>query len=89
MYLKFSPDIVEDLKAIKKRDAVLFRRIQKQLKLFQQSPTHHSLRLHKLSGNLQNLWSISINKSIRIVYIVLENNEAYFVAIGTHDQVYK
>lgn len=40
-----------------------------------------------------NRWSISISKSIRMVYVIVpgeENEEsiAYFVAIGTHDQVY-
>ncbi len=89
MNIRLSPDLLTSLQRIKRKDHKLLLQIQKQLNLFQTNPKHHSLRLHKLSGRLQNQWSISINRSIRMVYIAMNKDEAYFVAIGTHDEVYR
>ena len=61
---------------------------KKQLNLFSIDPKHKSLRVHKLSGELKQLWSISINKEIRMVY-VQEKDVVYFSDIGTHDEVYR
>lgn len=94
MRIKLSPDVVKDLKKIKQRDVTLAGRIEKQLTLFKQNQKHPSLRTHKLTGSLGNRWSISITRSIRMVYVVMEREAgeekiAYFVAIGTHKQVYR
>ena len=73
---------------IKKKNEKLTKQIQKQLEIFSLNPKHPSLRLHKLKGELKNLWSISITKSIRMAFLQ-EGDEAYFVDIGTHDEVYR
>lgn len=83
-----SPDLNKELKRIKSRDRKLIQKTEKQLVLFRQNHLHPSLRLHKLSGNLNNIWSISIDKNIRMLFILVEK-EAYFFDIGTHDQVYR
>lgn len=88
MDVVISPDLNKELKKIKNRDKQLSQKIEKQLILFQQNHSHPSLRVHKLTGSLSNCWSISIDMNIRMLYI-LNNNEAYFFDIGTHDQVYK
>lgn len=86
--LKFSPDVDKKLKEIQRVNVNLYNRIQKQLYLFINDPRHKSLRLHKIKrrDNL-NIWSISINKSYRILYE--ENETIYFFNIGTHDEVYR
>ncbi len=89
MRIRLSPDVIKELKTLKKKDVILFQRIEKQLELFKQNPTHPSLRSHKLTGSLKHMWSISISKSIRMVYVLLPKDETYFVDIGTHDEVYK
>lgn len=88
MRIEFSPLALKELAKIKKKDKKLFQRIEKQLALFKNNPTHPSLRLHKLSGDLEDLRSISITRGIRMVYILTEQT-AYFTDIGTHDEVYK
>ncbi len=88
MKAKFSPLVQQKILHLHKKDKKLVARIEKQIKLFELNPKHPSLRTHKLTGKLSNLWSISITKSIRMVYLQ-ESDEAYFVDIGTHDQVYK
>jgi len=89
MKIRLSSDVLKSLQSIKRKDHKLIVQFHKQLRLFQSNPKHQSLRLHKLSGKLQNRWSISINRSVRMVYILLNQNEAYFVEIGTHDEVYR
>lgn len=42
------------------------RQYEKTLQLLEINPFHPSLRLHKLSGRLQDVHSVSINRSYRI-----------------------
>lgn len=88
MDFRISPELEKELKRIKTRDFHLLQQIQKQLTIFKLNHKHPSLRLHKLSGNLKNLWSISIDRNIRMLFF-MEREEAYFFDIGTHDQVYR
>lgn len=88
MDFEISPGLQKELKKIKSHDKKLTEKIIKQLILFQQNHLHPSLRVHKPSGNLENIWSISIDRSIRMLYL-LGKDGAYFFDIGTHDQVYK
>lgn len=82
--LKFEKKLIRYAKF----DREIFELVRKQLKLFENNENHPSLRNHKLGGELNDFWSISINKSIRMIYFI-EDNEAYFFNIGTHDEVYR
>jgi len=84
----FSPDVLKKLQKIQKKDTKLFNKIHKQLLLFKQNPKHHSLRLHRIVRNVENVWSISIDKNYRMLYQD-QPKKAYFFEIGTHDEVYK
>jgi addiction module RelE/StbE family toxin len=88
MQIKIDKDLEKELLSIRKKDQKLYRRIEKQIDLFTKNPNHPSLRLHKLTGKLENMWSISIDKSIRMVFLYIAD-KALFVDIGTHDEVYK
>ena len=88
MIAKFSLKLQKELEKIYKRENKLSDRIEKQIALFEENPAHPSLRTHKLSGTLNNMWSISITRSIRMVYVQLDQDNALFVKIGTHDEVY-
>lgn len=89
MKAKFSESIQGELAQIYKKDKKLSDRIEKQIKLFKENPTHPSLRIHKLSGKIENQWSISITMSIRMIYLRIDDNLVIFVKIGTHDKVYR
>lgn len=89
MKVKFSPSVQKGIEEIYQKERKLADRIEKQIALFEENPKHPSLRTHKLSGTVNNLWSISITMSIRMVYVLLNNNTALFVKIGKHDKVYK
>lgn len=88
MTIRLSDEVVKKLRKIERKDKKLTLRIERQLALFSQNPKHPSLRLHKLTGELQDLWSISITKSVRMVYLQ-KRDEIHFTDIGTHDEVYK
>lgn len=89
MKAKFSPFVQKAVTQIYKRDKKLAEKIYRQILLFESNSKHPSLRLHKLSGTLDNMWSLSITTSIRMVYRLVGKETAYFVDIGTHDQVYR
>lgn len=52
--------------------------------LFRENPFHPSLKLHKLKGKLDSLWSISIDMKYRIIFKPLENGVILFISIGAH-----
>lgn len=88
MEFSFSTQVTSELKKIKQKKPLLFKKIQKQLKIFKENIKHPSLRTHKLKGNLANTWSISIEGNVRLIYTI-RNNEAIFFKIGNHDEVYR
>lgn len=84
----FHPDVDKKLRLLHKKDIKRFKKINKQIKLLQTNPRHPSLRLHKITRNVENVWSISIDMSFRMLYIE-KDRELYFFAMGTHDEVYQ
>jgi toxin HigB-1 len=72
-----------------KRHPELERQYLKTLQLLEANPFHPSLRLHRLSGRLTDLHSVSINLSYRITMeFLIENQEIIPVDVGDHDTVY-
>ena len=89
MKTKISPLVQKEIINIQRKEKKLANRIEKQILLFEENPKHFSLRAHKLSGNRENMWSISITMSIRMVYLLIDDDLAIFIKIGTHEQVYR
>ena len=52
--------------------------------IFRVNPFHPSLRLHKLTGKLKELWSISIDMKYRIIFEPLKDGVILFISIGLH-----
>ena len=88
MDFSFSTETLIQLKKIKQKHPQLFKKIQKQLKIFKGNIHHTSLRTHKLKGNLSHTWSISVEGNIRLIYVI-KDNKALFLKIGSHDEVYR
>lgn len=85
--IKFSADVYKKLQIIRTKNPKLYKKIQKQIKLFKENPKLKSLRLHKITREVKNTWSISIDKSFRMLYT--EGDFLYFFEMGTHDEVYR
>lgn len=72
-----------------KRHPDLLSQYEKTLKLLELNPFHPSLRLHRLSGSLSDLHSVSINLSYRITLeFVVEDDQIILVNVGSHNEVY-
>jgi addiction module RelE/StbE family toxin len=72
-----------------KKHPELVSQYEKTLELLEINPYHPSLRLHKLTGKLSELYSISINISYRIaIYFLIEKNTIIPIDIGSHDEIY-
>ena len=55
--------------------------------LFTINPKDPQLKDHALGGKMKGFRSFSITGDIRVIYYIF-NNIAYFVDIGSHNQVY-
>lgn len=61
----------------------------KTLELLELNPHHPSLRIHRLSGKLEGLQSISINLKYRItIEIIITERDIVLINVGDHDAVY-
>ena len=68
----------------------LIGQYEKTIRLLELNPFHPSLRLHRLSGKLSELFAVSINISFRInLELLITKKEIILVSIGIHDNVYK
>jgi mRNA-degrading endonuclease YafQ of YafQ-DinJ toxin-antitoxin module len=60
----------------------------KKLETFCNNPYDLSLKTHKLSGDLEGLWSFSVNYEIRVIFKLIGKNKVLLIDIGTHEEVY-
>jgi toxin HigB-1 len=73
-----------------KRHPELLGQYEKTLRLLEANPSHPSLRLHKLGGKLEGLYSVSINMTYRIsLEFMISNDTVVPVNVGTHDDTYR
>lgn len=56
--------------------------------IFYENPFDSQLKTHKLSGKLKDLWSFSVDFSIRIIFYFESKDLVTFVDIGNHEDVY-
>jgi addiction module RelE/StbE family toxin len=64
-------------------------RVKERLALFFNDPYHPQLRNHPLRGKYLDYRSVDITGDIRAIYKHVSEDEAIFVAIGTHGQLYR
>ncbi len=58
--------------------------VKERIVLFQQNPFEEILKTHKLQGNYQDFWSISINEKYRIIFKFRDKNTVYMHTVGDH-----
>jgi mRNA-degrading endonuclease YafQ of YafQ-DinJ toxin-antitoxin module len=78
-------------KAFKRKvrgNKALETRFRTRIAVFQENPFDPRLKTHRLSGQLQGLWSFSVDYDVRVVFSFIEPNRALFVDIGSHEEVY-
>lgn len=57
--------------------------------MFMNDPFTPILNNHQLNGEWVNCRSINITADIRVVYEMVEEDVVYFVAIGSHAELYR
>ena len=60
----------------------------KRVEIFIQNPLSPRLRTHKLSGNLQDQWSFSVEYDVRVIFQFVSKTRVIFQDVGNHDEVY-
>ena len=88
MEVSFSSAFKRAFKKRIKGNADLEVRFWQKLEQFTADPFAPSLKTHKLSGKLKELWSFSVDYDERILFYLTEDEKAVFVDIGSHDEVY-
>ena len=76
-------------KQAKKLKPAQKERLKKALRLFQEDSHNPNLYNHSLTGEWKGYRSISFGGDWRAHYILKNDDVAYFVAVGTHAQLYK
>ena len=61
------------------------KQVTKREKLFRDDPFNPVLKMHKLQGKLQDLWSFSITHSHRILFEFVSETEVLFHDVGGHE----
>ena len=94
MNLIWSKGFKRSFKKLIKKKPQLKNQIFDVLRLLAKDPFTPSLKSHKLSGNLEGLWSCSVAYDCRIIFSFSEEGEfleiiILLIDIGSHDKVYK
>jgi len=77
------------VKKFLKKHPDMFDRYAKAITILEVNPFHPSLRLHKLKGNLNEYFSVSINMEYRVVIdFLIVDEKIILVDVGSHDEVY-
>ena len=86
--VSFSSSFNKSFKKKIKNDRSLENKFWEKLNIFLNDPYERSLKTHKLSGQLQDLWSFSIEFDVRVIFFFVDKSKAVFIDIGTHEEVY-
>ena len=86
--ISFSSSFKRAYKKKIKRQSEIEERFWAKVEIFVENPFERSLRTHKLSGNLKDLWSFCIEQDLRVVFYFAGKDKVVFVDIGKHSEVY-
>jgi addiction module RelE/StbE family toxin len=86
MKVKFQKSFTNQFKKLSKTQKKL---VTDTIELFTEAPMHGSLRNHPLKDRWLNYRSITADDDLRLHYRVINEDTALFMAVGTHDELYK
>lgn len=88
----WTPKSLRSFKRLIRKNPQLRPEIEKVLRKIADNPFQPSLRTHKLTGSLANVWSCSIDYQYRILFEFIEDEpekvKILLLNMGTHDEVY-
>jgi mRNA-degrading endonuclease YafQ of YafQ-DinJ toxin-antitoxin module len=86
MNLRLTRSFEKEFRKVTLGNILLKKKVIKTLTLILNNPNHPSLRLHKLGKD--KYWSVSVDKSIRILLIIEKDTISVF-HLGKHEDVYR
>ncbi|MEA5571564.1 type II toxin-antitoxin system RelE/ParE family toxin [Calothrix sp. UHCC 0171] len=91
--LVWSAGFVRKFKRLIKKNLQLRIQVEKTLDLLIEDPFNSSLRTRKLKGDLDGVWSCSLDYNNRILFEFVVNSdsgeeEIFLLTLGSHDEVY-
>ena len=63
-------------------------KVKERISIFSENPFDPLLHNHTLSGKYRGYRSINITADMRALYEPVSKNEAFFVFLGTHSELY-
>jgi mRNA interferase YafQ len=93
MILVTESSFKRSFKKLIKRNPQLQGKILEVVELLSIDPFVPSLKSHKLTGQLEGLWSCTVNYDCRIIFAFRKDEEAddnllVLIDVGSHDEVY-
>lgn len=89
MKVRYDPQLIGK---VKKLDVRIRKSFRERLELFRQNPLNHQLHNHPLKREFEGYRSINITADWRALYKERKEGEetiAYFVLLGTHNELYR
>ena len=87
MKVEFTKDFTKTFKKRFTNRPSIQNRLEERVRLFINNSTSPMLKDHALGGKMEGFRSFSVTGDVRVIYYIYEDI-AYFVDIGTHNQVY-
>lgn len=87
--LEFSSNFKKGLKKLKRKDPALVKHLYSSLEIFQEQPSHPSLKTHKLKGELQDRYAFSVHQNLRVIFRWATDTHVLLISFVAHDQVYR
>lgn len=72
-------------RAYKKLPKEIKQKAQGKEIIFRKDPFDNKLKTHKLTGELGDFWSFSIDSKYRIIFEIGKKDTYYFHIVGNHD----
>jgi addiction module RelE/StbE family toxin len=85
MTIQYLPKFKKQYKKLPKKFQQQF---DERVSLFVINPTHPSLRIHPLRGQMVGYWSMNVSGDLRALYRLNGEEIVMFALIGTHSELY-
>lgn len=89
MQIRFSSNFEKAYAERIKKNPKLKELFWEKVEEFQTNPFDPALKTHPLTGLLEGRWAFAVDYDCRVVFHFASEQEAVFLNVGTHDEVYK
>lgn len=86
MIIRFHRKFEKQVLKLKKQ---VYSSLESRIRLFMKDPFNVLLNNHPLTGKYKGYRSINITGDYRAIFLPTSDKEVVFVAIGTHNKLYK